>query len=641
VKNEVLDVDFFSSFAVSLLPNDATLEEKREVYIESIYQYDIQENEYLFFAMDLEGNSFLSGLTKNLEGTNISYLQDAITGNYFVLDMIDIIENSDTNDGYITYYWMKVPGGDHIKKTSYIYYNSEVDLFIGTGLYEIDYIAEVQEELFSRISTYEYNLDDYVYIMGFDGEVIYHPSSLFTTQDLLDIDLTNGQPFHETIVEELNSNTNTYVDYYFEFDNLNQYKTGYISKIDGWDMYIGKSFVADYLTIERSEYISDILPGVIMYNISITLMIIFSAYLIRNLFTRNFSDINYVFDEKNKLIKKTAFIDHLTGLHNRSYFDELMNSLSSCKKDIGVVMLDANGLKLVNDAYGHSVGDKLLKELSKILTSVYHDSTVFRWGGDEFLVVMQDSSEQELINRENLFDELANQVFIENVQLSASSGFYIAKICEEDIDRMINKAEKIMYEKKTKESAKAKRTIIDNILQTLYNSFNFEELHSENVMKYSMMIGEHIGLDKNEKNSLRLAALLHDIGKIGIPDNILVKEEALTAEEFYEIKLHPEKGYRILSAYPELSEYGKYILCHHERFDGTGYPRGLKNEEIPLLSRIITVADAYDAMRENRVYKKSLTKEEAIDELIRCRGTQFDPEIVDAFIGLINKTESK
>jgi len=171
----VKDVDFFASESLKSLDSSATLSEKRERYIETIYQYDLYENNYLFFAMDLDGNSYLSGLTKNLEGTNISYLQDVKTGSYFVLDMIDIINSSEDQQGFITYHWINEVGGEHLEKTSFIYYNEDVDLFIGTGLYETDYTDQVKEELFNRISSYYNNDEDYMYIISFDGEVIYHP----------------------------------------------------------------------------------------------------------------------------------------------------------------------------------------------------------------------------------------------------------------------------------------------------------------------------------------------------------------------------------------------------------------------------------------------------------------------------------
>lgn len=158
------------------------------------------------------------------------------------------------------------------------------------------------------------------------------------------------------------------------------------------------------------------------------------------------------------------------------------------------------------------------------------------------------------------------------------------------------------------------------------------EAHSRRVSRLCQQIGIAMGLNEEEIRKLKISGLLHDIGKIAIDNSILDKPEKLNEQEWDEIKRHSYIGYRILNNEPEMNEIAQYILYHHERLDGTGYPRGLKQEEIPLLSRIITVADAYDAMTSKRQYKVVLNKNTAVKELVKNKGTQFDPDIVDVFI---------
>lgn len=634
-KNELQDivrlVDYYASVEASQVDSNATLEEKRAAYIESIYQYDISEDEYLFFAMDLDGVSYLSGLTKNLEGTNISFLQDEITGRFFVLDMIDTIEQSETMDGFVTYYWIKELGGEHLKKTSYIYYNEEVDLFLGTGLYDVDYTASVQEELFKELATY-YSGDDYIYVFSYEGDIIYYPDEDFTKEDLLSIQTTQGRGFHETIIDELQDKDSTFIEYTFHYFEDNQKKTGYVHKIEDWEIYIGKSFVDNELDLEEKLYMDSILNDVIIYNTILIVFIIVSVFFIKRLTSENFEEVKVEFEEKNSAVKKATYIDYLTGLYNRHYFDEVVNNVCIDCQSRGVIMADANGLKLINDAYGHKYGDEVLVTIANLFKKIFSNSYIFRWGGDEFIILTSNVKKDEIHEKVERFHKELGDITIKNVQLSAAVGHIVTEDQSSNIFDLINEAEKRMYDHKMHSSISMKRSIVDNVLNTLYNNFNFEKDHSENVMKYAVLIGEELQLPKDEMNRLRLGALMHDVGKIGIPDNILNKPEKLSEDDIEEIQKHPEKGFRILSAYPELSEYGNIVLNHHEWYDGSGYPRGIQGEEIPLYSRIISVADAFDAMTAQRVYKKSLSKEQALQEIKAYSGRQFDPMIVDAFV---------
>lgn len=167
------------------------------------------------------------------------------------------------------------------------------------------------------------------------------------------------------------------------------------------------------------------------------------------------------------------------------------------------------------------------------------------------------------------------------------------------------------------------------------------EAHARRLAAMARKIGEELSLSQLEMDQLELLSMLHDIGKVAVPDRILNKPDKLTPEEWSEMRKHPEVGYRIASSSPELSPIAEFILCHHERWDGKGYPQGLVGEEIPLLSRILSVVDAYDAMTEDRAYRKAMGKKEAISEIRENSGTQFDPRIASIFVEEVLETSCK
>lgn len=181
------------------------------------------------------------------------------------------------------------------------------------------------------------------------------------------------------------------------------------------------------------------------------------------------------------------------------------------------------------------------------------------------------------------------------------------------------------------------RQSISSIVTAVEKRDMYTKGHTERVTEYSMMIAGNMDLDSQSKHNLELAALLHDVGKIGIPDNILLKEGRLTDEEYDEIKKHPQKGLEIIGHIKQLSQINDGILYHHEWYNGKGYPAGLKGENIPIIARIISVADAYDAMTTNRPYRKSLSTREALRRLNESAGTQFDKDIVDSFVQIISQ----
>lgn len=346
--------------------------------------------------------------------------------------------------------------------------------------------------------------------------------------------------------------------------------------------------------------------------------------------------------QKQKEIEYLSYHDQLTGLFNRRYYEQEIVRMDDEKYyPLTLIMLDVNGLKLTNDAFGHMTGDLILQKISSVLKKECRENDIIsRIGGDEFIILLPNTDAK---NAEVIIDRINTTIKnekIDNVILSISVGFAIKQEKSESITEVFMKAEDNMYRNKLVESNSVRSNTIDLIMNTLFEKNDREMLHSERVGYLSAAIAENMIFTNNEINEIKLAGQMHDIGKIGISEAVLNNPKKLNYEEHQEIKRHSEIGYRILSSVNELSQISNYVLEHHERFDGSGYPKGIKGDEISLQARIITIADAYDAMTKERTYRKALSKEEAIAELKKCSGTQFDSDIVNIFVEKVLKNES-
>jgi len=333
-----------------------------------------------------------------------------------------------------------------------------------------------------------------------------------------------------------------------------------------------------------------------------------------------------------------SYHDALTGLYNRRFIEEKVKHMEINNDfPISIIMVDVNGLKLANDVFGHSEGDVLLKKTASILMKCCQKKDIVaRWGGDEFLVIMPGTSFEAA---EKIAGKIKNQSLKksgEKLQLSVAIGYATNSTGEESLEDTIKEAEKYMYHKKLTEGKSYRSAIINAILATLFAKSAETEEHAVRLKNYCLAVGKRMKISSKEFDELALLAMLHDIGKIGIKESVLQKPGPLTPNEWEEIKKHPEIGYRIAQNTPELASVSEYILCHHEHWDGTGYPQGLKGENIPLICRILAVADAFDAMTSDRVYRKAMGKDEAVEELKRKSGKQFDPKVCDAFLACLN-----
>lgn len=338
--------------------------------------------------------------------------------------------------------------------------------------------------------------------------------------------------------------------------------------------------------------------------------------------------------EVEERLKHISYIDVLTGAYNRAYFEDKVKEFSAEEYlPLGVIMGDANGLKILNDTFGHSEGDNLLKIVTTILKDVCKDrGLVFRIGGDEFIILVPNTQKNEC---ENIIKEIFNmcqEYKNEIINISISLGASIADGNNNTIYDALKEAEDKVYRQKLLQENSTSSSIMHSLKTGLKSKSVETEEHTERVLKNAIEIGRKLSLSVSEMDELMIVAKLHDIGKIAISEEILLKLGKLSDEEFEIVKTHTEKGYRIVKASNELDSVAKGVLTHHERWDGNGYPLKLKGEDIPLIARIISVADAYDVMTHESKYKKAMNKNEAIDELNKCSGSQFDPEIVKVFI---------
>lgn len=346
-------------------------------------------------------------------------------------------------------------------------------------------------------------------------------------------------------------------------------------------------------------------------------------------------------------LRQLSYYDQLTGLYNRRYYEEELHRLDTHRNlPIALVMADLNGLKLTNDAFGHQEGDLLLKKIAKVIKKACRsDEIISRIGGDEFVILMPKTSLEDAKKIIERINHLVLEEEVEHGILSLSIGCSVKETISEKMHEVFRKSEDDMYRHKLSESSSMRSKTINLIMNSLYEKSSREMHHSKRVSMICKTLASVMGFNQEEINQAEIAGLVHDIGKIGINNNILDKTGKLSTTEWEEVKKHCEVGYRILSSVNEFSEISEYVLSHQERWDGTGYPQGLKGTAIPIQSRIIGVADAFDAMTSDRSYRQGMTEAEALSEVEKCAGTQFDPEIarlfIDQAIPLMNQTSTR
>lgn len=346
--------------------------------------------------------------------------------------------------------------------------------------------------------------------------------------------------------------------------------------------------------------------------------------------------------QAEEVIKYQAFHDSVTGIYNRMYFEDEIARLSreiSSLDSLSMISIDLDGLKIINDTFGHNTGDNVLKEAAGIISCVLKkNETAARVGGDEFCIILPNV-DNEAANKK--MEQLVKQIEEYNknspfipISMSLGTATYDSSI-DRDLYNMYKRADDNMYAYKLSQSRNMKSNVIDMLLTALSQRDYASEGHVERLVNMSELMADRLELTDTQRRNLILLAKMHDLGKIGIPDEILFKPGRLTDEEYKKMKEHAEIGYSIANRTNGLSHIASLILHHHEFWDGKGYPGGLKEEKIPLECRVLAVIDAYDAMTSKRAYRSGITREEAVVELRRCSGTQFDPLLVKEFISII------
>ncbi len=330
--------------------------------------------------------------------------------------------------------------------------------------------------------------------------------------------------------------------------------------------------------------------------------------------------------------------DYMTGLYNRNYLETALERLDrdDCLP-LTVLLADVSGIRMINDAFGHPTGDRVIVDAAEVLRRNCRENDILaRTGGDEFCILMPRA------------DERAASLFMQKVNAGlaqAASGNEIGVLSltmaghtrtrpEERIHDAVRIAADALHRRKMLSQKSSHSAILSSIMATMYARSQETEAHAARLASLCRGIGERMGLPSMMLDQLEIFSMLHDIGKVGIDDHILNKPGRLTGTEWEIMKKHPEIGYRIAMSSPDLEMIADDILHHHERWDGTGYPEGLSGLGIPLLARILSVADSYDAMTETRVYRSAMPREAAMEEIRRCTGSQFDPEIARVFLEL-------
>ncbi len=434
----------------------------------------------------------------------------------------------------------------------------------------------------------------------------------------------------------------------------------YLIAVAGLILFITGGFDTITLLLFEGKFFRLSIYGIIFYAVAM-LLVGMNNYVENQ--KEVYSKSLLLLTEQERL-KKALITDELTGLYNHRYFYDLFTKMIDEKpRRIDIVLIDIDKFRPINELIGHDVGDIIIKNIADIIIDIVPEGdTVFRYGGEEF-VVMCSSKEcipldlSEKI-RKRIIEDDSLQELTGYLPLTVSIGISKYPLDSFDPKFVISKAEKAMMYAKvngrnracvykdymddiiySEDSNNIRNQMLLDFVYTLASAIDkrdtYTGYHSEEVSRYAMLIAEEMNLDNNLKYSLRLGGLLHDLGKIFLDDKIIKKDGKLTKEEYEEIKKHPMDGYNIVKQMFDNKGVVSCVKSHHERYDGKGYPDGLKCNEIHILARIVCVADSYHAMVSDRSYRKGLGKAVAISELKKYRGTQFDPDVIDAFLRVL------
>jgi diguanylate cyclase (GGDEF)-like protein/putative nucleotidyltransferase with HDIG domain len=369
-------------------------------------------------------------------------------------------------------------------------------------------------------------------------------------------------------------------------------------------------------------------------------------------------------------LQKHAETDYLTGLPNHRHFQDVLGDLLSRAEQTGepfcVAMIDIDNFKLLNDVHGHVVGDEAIRKVASTLRSAVRPvDVVARYGGDEFVVLLPGLAKDKgraivmhaarRIRRMAFSPGVASPGDLGAIPMRISWGVATYPQDATSKSNLVAAADsdllKQRFQRGRSGTLQTRHPVLEGLLgndvkklrvaQGLIDLIDAKDPytaeHSQQVASLALLLADHIGLSSRERHALWLGGLLHDVGKLSIRDDILRKPGLLTPSEWIEMRQHPTRGGELIDALLDMREIAEIVRCHHERFDGSGYPHGLIGEEIPALARAVAVVDAFSAMVHDRPYRKGLTGDEAIRELQLGKGTQFDPVFVDNFVEAVGR----
>ena len=334
-------------------------------------------------------------------------------------------------------------------------------------------------------------------------------------------------------------------------------------------------------------------------------------------------------------IKQLNCNDSLTGFYNRTFLESELKAIDNDNNlPLSIIRAEINGLKLINETFGCHEGDNLIIRGASVIKNCCNvdDAAICRWNGSGFAILLPKTDRTASLAICRRISDLCEQYNESPVFLSIYCGAATKISPSDDIQKILEEAELMMSRNQSLVSKDLRGNLISSLQKLLEEKTEETIEHASRINTYATKIGTVIGLSTIELHELALLAALHDVGKIAIPDTIILKSESLTPDEWEIMRKHTEIGYNMTRSIPELAHVASKILHHHEWWNGEGYPDGLAGEDIPLLARIIAVVDAFDVMTSGRSYKKSLSREKALEELRNYSGTHFEPRLVDIFI---------
>ncbi len=331
-----------------------------------------------------------------------------------------------------------------------------------------------------------------------------------------------------------------------------------------------------------------------------------------------------------------SYHDRLTGLKNRAYLEHILPRLQ--KPDclpLSIIIGDMNGLKLTNDVFGHTSGDQLLKNMANVLRICTRDDDVLvRWGGDEYLILLPRTDTDQAYKIGERIHKVCHEYRWEPIELSIALGIATQNTPDVPFDELFSIAERRMYANKAKKADHVMACLMSGFEKKLAAKCDETREHSDSVADLACRLFEASRHPEGDVDTIRLAARLHDVGKVSIDEYLFGNHSPLNDLEWEVMKCHSEAGYRTVKALNR-NQLARIILSIHEHWDGEGYPQQLQGEQIPLESRIIAIAEAYDVLTRGKCYKGKVSINQALEVIRQCAGFQFDPHLVEIFVAMI------